>query len=117
MTVLYRDGEPCEHRGCERHITHPCEWCGRIAASGDVKDETVWNTRPDQWIKFTVDDKTYTNPIPSDEDEVLVTDGKEVWLDTFINDGIDGCYFDSGYEIVPDATCWQPLPEPPEGDK
>lgn len=26
-----RDGEPCEHKGCLHHITHPCEGCGRIA--------------------------------------------------------------------------------------
>lgn len=27
----YRDGEPCAHRGCLSHFTHPCEGCGRIA--------------------------------------------------------------------------------------
>lgn len=26
-----RDGEPCSHRGCLNHITHPCEGCGRVA--------------------------------------------------------------------------------------
>ena len=26
----YREGEPCEHPGCLRHVTHPCEGCGRI---------------------------------------------------------------------------------------
>lgn len=26
-----KDGEPCHHRGCLSHITHPCEGCGRIA--------------------------------------------------------------------------------------
>jgi len=25
-----RDGEPCSHRGCLNHITHPCDGCGRI---------------------------------------------------------------------------------------
>jgi len=25
-----REGEPCSHRGCLNHITHPCEVCGRI---------------------------------------------------------------------------------------
>jgi len=27
---LLRDGEPCSHRGCLNHISHPCEGCGRI---------------------------------------------------------------------------------------
>ena len=26
-----KDGDPCEHKGCLSHITHPCEGCGRIA--------------------------------------------------------------------------------------
>jgi len=26
-----KDGEPCAHPGCLNHVTHPCEWCGRIA--------------------------------------------------------------------------------------
>lgn len=25
-----RDGEPCSHPGCLRHISHPCEGCGRV---------------------------------------------------------------------------------------
>lgn len=38
----YRDGEPCEHKGCLHHNTHPCEGCGRIA--GHNKQE-AWNRR------------------------------------------------------------------------
>ena len=26
----YPDGVPCDHPGCLRHITHPCEGCGRV---------------------------------------------------------------------------------------
>ena len=25
-----REGEPCSHRGCLSHISHPCESCGRV---------------------------------------------------------------------------------------
>jgi hypothetical protein len=31
----YVDGEPCQ-RNCERHVTHPCERCGRIMARGNI---------------------------------------------------------------------------------
>ena len=34
--VKYKDREPCSHIGCERHITHPCEHCGRINAKGKI---------------------------------------------------------------------------------
>jgi hypothetical protein len=33
---LLKDGEPCDHPGCQNHISHPCEKCGRIAAKGDI---------------------------------------------------------------------------------
>jgi len=30
---LLKDGEPCHHRGCLSHISHPCEGCGRVGGS------------------------------------------------------------------------------------
>ena len=33
---LYKDGEPCTHKGCKHHVKHPCEGCGRIMASGEA---------------------------------------------------------------------------------
>lgn len=36
VTILFADGEPCDHPGCLHHLTHPCEGCGRIGGVGDV---------------------------------------------------------------------------------
>lgn len=30
-TSHLRDGQPCSHPGCLRHLSHPCDGCGRIA--------------------------------------------------------------------------------------
>ena len=54
--------------------------------------------------------------LPDDEEEILVTNGKHIWTDTFMRDGIE-CYLDNGTELVNDAIAWQPiawqpLPEP-----
>ena len=27
-----KDGEPCNHKGCLNHVTHPCDGCGRRGA-------------------------------------------------------------------------------------
>lgn len=32
MSRELKDGEPCAHPGCDRHLTHPCEVCGRVGA-------------------------------------------------------------------------------------
>ena len=39
--IVLKDGEPCNHKGCLNHISHPCEGCGRISGEGKrmVKDE------------------------------------------------------------------------------
>ena len=29
-------GEPCSHKGCLSHLSHPCERCGRIGGRGKI---------------------------------------------------------------------------------
>ena len=51
-------------------------------------------------------------PLPDDEEEILLSNGKYVWTDTFINDG--ECYLDGGDDID-DGMAWMPLPKPYKG--
>jgi hypothetical protein len=32
------DGEPCGHKGCLQHLSHPCEGCGKIQGEGVFYD-------------------------------------------------------------------------------
>lgn len=50
--------------------------------------------------------------LPDDGDEILVSNGRFVWMDTFCND--DGCYLDGGDDIDEDMA-WMPLPKPYKG--
>ena len=82
-----------------------------------------------RWIPFTrrpmteEEQKDYPNctfmfdcVLPDDGDEILVSNGRFVWMDTFCND-VDGCYLDSGDDIDEDMA-WMPLPKPyREGDE
>lgn len=78
------------------------------------------------WIPFTrrpmteEEQKDYPNctfmfdcVLPDDGDEILVSNGRFVWMDVFCND-IDGCYLDSGADIYEDMA-WMPLPKPYKG--
>ena len=78
------------------------------------------------WIPFTrrpmteEEQKDYPNctfifdcVLPDDGDEILVSNGRFVWTDTFCND-IDGCYLDGGDDIDEDMA-WMPLPKPYKG--
>ena len=41
----YRSGEPCYHIGCINHITHPCEYCGRLGANGEAKVDITFRQK------------------------------------------------------------------------
>ena len=51
--------------------------------------------------------------LPDDGDEILVSNRRFVWMDTFCSD-IDGCYLDGGDDIDEDMA-WMPLPTPYKG--
>lgn len=48
--------------------------------------------------------------MPDDEQEIIVTDGRHVWVDTCIVN--DGYALDSGHDWIEDVIAWMPLPEP-----
>lgn len=70
------------------------------------------------WIPFTLeydeDEKMeiLQGRLPDNEQDILVTNGKEVWQDTFLNDG--ECYLDSGNDLADVVIAWMPLPNPPK---
>lgn len=58
---ILRDGEPCSHRGCLNHISHPCEGCGRIGGKGEVIYNEVNN--PYHPIKVKLKNDDYMNTL------------------------------------------------------
>lgn len=56
----------------------------------------------DQWI----------DNLPSFGEDVLVTDGSDVWVDCFYMDG--GICVTDAYTEIDDVIAWLPLPEPYE---
>ena len=59
-----------------------------------------------EWAEYGAE--IFDCPLPEDGQEVLVSYGGYVCIDTFCKD--DGCYFE-GVEID-DVEAWMPLPEP-----
>ena len=68
-----------------------------------------------KWIKVTTEriDGTVklTCPLPEHDREIIVSDGKITWCDTFIRDGNECWLYDSGKNID-EIKAWMPLPEP-----
>lgn len=56
------------------------------------------------WIPFTFDeDGTLNCPIPENEEEILVSNGEEIWLDT--------CWIDNTNSEL-EGLAWAKLPKP-----
>ena len=79
--------------------------------------EMVEQPTVDTWIQFTSEySEEYEIEImncrlPDDDEEILVTNGRSVWKDTFFRDGRE-CYLDGGYGFTDEVIAWQPLPKP-----
>lgn len=71
---------------------------------------------PDGWrpfvLKYDEDEKIdmLQCELPDDEQVILVTNGRSVWEDMFLNDG-EECYLDSGFIIVDEIIAWQLMPK------
>mgnify|MGYP000879917723 CR=1 FL=1 len=98
-------------KGCNNPNTYgaicvKCNKCGRF----ENKKESVKMKQLDSgWIPFE-GEYALQGKIPEEEQEIIVTDGKTVWCDTFLRDEI-GCYLDSGSCLVDSVIAWQPLPK------
>lgn len=53
-------------------------------------------------------------PLPDDGEEILVSDGRFVWIDTFMGDESSMRYLDSNRDF--EGLAWMPLPEPYKGE-
>lgn len=71
-----------------------------------------------EWIPFIVDgDENLECPLPNEEQEILISNGRRVWVDTLMYDYYDnGEYYFDNYDCDLIGCAWQPLPEPWEGE-
>lgn len=67
--------------------------------------------KANDWIPFTFDENGELDcKIPEEDEEVLISDGEEVWLDVFRYDE-EGYYFEWKGSLL-DGVAWQPKPKP-----
>lgn len=66
------------------------------------------------WIPFTFGkDGEFNCKVPDEDEEVLVSDGKDVWLDVFSHDE-HGYFFEWKGDFK--GMAWMPKPEPWKGE-
>lgn len=81
------------------------EWNELVFRNLTPEEEEVFNaSKYDYWIEN----------LPTFNEEVLVTDGTNVWIDMIDND--EGIYFSGTDSEIDDVIAWLPLPTPYKGE-
>lgn len=76
----------------------------------DVIEVIEKQPKINEWIPFKLDENgILESPLPEENQEILISVGDSVWMDTFLKDGED-CYLDSNIDLI--GLYWMPLPKP-----
>ena len=100
----------CLCPNCHKHSIYDSEYGVRFDYCHECGQALDWSDGDSkEWISFTFDEDGMLNcPLPDEEEEILVSDGKDVWIDTLMED--NGYYLDSGREFR--GLAWMQLPKP-----
>ena len=66
-----------------------------------------------EWNLLTEDDDGIIHGLPGDDGQYLMTDGKDIWIDEYVDGVADGIILDSGKDIR-EITAWMYMPELPK---
>lgn len=69
-----------------------------------------------EWHMLTEDDDGIIHGLPGDDGQYLMTDGKDIWIDDYVDGVADGIILDSGRDIR-EITAWMYMPELPKKDR
>lgn len=68
------------------------------------------------WNALTEDADGFINGLPGDDGQYLMTDGKCIWIDDYMDGVADGIILDSGRDVR-EITAWMYMPELPKEDR
>ena len=69
-----------------------------------------------EWHMLTEDDDGIIHGLPGDDGQYLMTDGKDIWIDDYVDGVSDGIILESGKDIR-EITAWMYMPELPKKDR
>lgn len=69
-----------------------------------------------EWNVLTEDADGVIHGLPGDDGQYLMTDGKDIWIDDYVDGVTDGIILDSGRDIR-EITAWMHMPDLPKKDR
>jgi len=65
-----------------------------------------------EWHMLTEDNDGIVHGLPGDDGQYIMTDGKDIWIDDYVDGVNDGIWLDSGRDIR-EIKAWMYMPELP----
>lgn len=85
---------------------------GRVVFQPVLRDAlTLLKER--RWNVLTEDADGVIHGLPGDDGQYIMTDGKDIWIDDYVDGVADGIILDSGRDIR-ELTAWMYMPELPK---
>lgn len=84
-----------------------------LDAPWDLIDETLTLLKEQEWKLITEDSDGILHGLPGDDGQYLMTDGKEIWIDDYVDGVDDGVWLDSGRDVR-EIKAWMYMPELPK---
>jgi len=91
---------------------------GNLGCKSGIKyiDDALELLKEQEWNLLTEDDDGIIHGLPGDDGQYLMTDGKDIWIDDYVDGVDDGIMLDSGRDIR-EITAWMYRPELPKLDR
>jgi hypothetical protein len=97
---------------CNPQMLTP-EMCVRI---GQAITSAIDLLKEQEWNVLTEDADGVIHGLPGDDGPYLMTDGKDTWIDFYVDGVADGIILDSGRDIR-EIMAWMYMPELPKIDR
>ena len=78
-----------------------------------LKQDVLALLKEQEWHMLTEDDDGIIHGLPGDDGQYFMTDGKDIWIDEYVDGVADGIILDSGRDIR-EITAWMYMPGLPK---
>ncbi len=84
-----------------------------LGGSHHMGTDAVELLKEQDWHLITEDSDGFLHGLPGDDGQYLMTDGKDIWIDDYVDGVDDGIILDSGKDIR-EIVAWMHMPELPK---
>ena len=79
----------------------------------NIAIEVLALLKEQEWNLLTEDDDGIIHGLPGDDGQYLMTDGRDIWIDDYVDGVDDGVFLDSGRDIR-EIKAWMYMPKLPK---